>query len=214
MRKQIKHPLSGFLLGLAALSFWSCYPSGPTNVLDTSIVVTMYDTQFNFSTVHTYALPDTIFDLAGSDTVTHQYDALILSTVEKNMDQLGYVRELDPLQNGADIVVVVSISKKTTAYVDYSWYAYWGLWPGWAYWGPWDSGWGISYPWPPIETFVSGSIFMEMVDPKARDLANKKLPVRWSGVMNGQLTSSSTVTSAQIVSGINQCFAQSPYLGK
>jgi len=214
MRKRTIYYLSGFLLGLAALSFWSCYPSRPSNISDPSLVVTMYDPQFNFNTVHTYALPDTVFDLAGSGTVTHDYDALILATVETKMNGLGYTRELDAAQNGADVVLVISISKQTTTYVDFSWYDYWGLWPGWTYWGLWDSSWGISYPWPPIEAFVSGSVFIEMVDPKARDLTNKKLPVRWSGVMNGQLGSSSTITSDQIVSGVNQCFAQSPYLGK
>lgn len=202
------------VLGLAALCFWSCYPSGPSDITDTSIVVTKYDSKFNFSSINTYALPNTVFDLPGSDTVNHNYDALILSEVDKNMTRIGYVKELDPLQNGADVVVVVSVSKKTTVYVDYSWYPYWGLWPGWGYWGPWDPSWIIYYPWPPVEVYVSGSIFIEMVDPNAKDLTNKRLPARWSGVMNGLLTPSSAVTASQITAGINQCFAQSPYLGK
>jgi len=213
MRKRIKYHLCGLFLGLAALSFWSCYPSGPSNIAETSIVVTLYDSNFNFGSVNTYALPEIVFDLPGSDTVIHTYDALILSEVDKNMTRLGYVKEVDPLQNGADVVVVVSVSRQTYAYVDYGWYPYWGYWPGWGYWGPWGPGWGFIYPWPPVETFSTGSVFIEMVDPNARDETNQKLPVRWSGVMNGLLSSSITVTAAQITAGINQCFAQSPYLG-
>jgi len=214
MRKQISCALSGLLLGLIALLVWSCYPSSPTAPTETGIVVTLYDSGFNFGAAQTYALPNTVFDLSGSGAVNHQFDPLILSEVDKNMTRLGYVRELNPAQNGADIVVIISVSKQAIAYADYNWYAYWGSWPGWAYWGSWDSAWGFLYPWASIESFTTGTLLLEMVDPNGRDIQNKKLPVRWTGVIDGLLTSSVTVTSDQIVRGIAQCFAQSPYLGK
>jgi hypothetical protein len=214
MRKQIRYLLSGSFLGLIVLLVWSCYPSSPTSATETGIVVTLYDSGFNFGAAQTYALPDTVFDLPGSSQVSHQFDSLILSEVDKSMAGRGYVKELNPAQNGADVVVIISVSKQAISYVDYSWYAYWGSWPGWAYWGSWDSTWGFRYPWASIETFSSGSLFLEMVDPNGRDSQNKKLPVRWTGVIDGLLDSSATVTSDQIVKGIGQCFAQSPYLGK
>jgi hypothetical protein len=214
MRKQISYLLSSSFLGLLALLMWACYPSSPSNVTDTDLVFTFYNSQFNFGTIRTYALPNTVFDLEGSTEVTHEYDALILSEVDTKLSNLGYIKELTPEQNGADVVVVVSVSKQTRVYADFAWYSYWGSWPGWAYWGPWDSGWGIDYPWARTSIFSAGSIFIEIVDPKAKNSPNKKLPARWAGVINGLLVSGGTVTSTQIANDIDQCFAQSPYLGK
>ena len=214
MRRTINRALSGVCLGLIALLVWSCYPSAPTSPTETGIVVTLYDGGFNFGAARTYALPNTVFDLSGTGGVNHQFDPLILAEVDKNMTRLGYVRELNPAQNGADIVMIISVSKQAISYADYNWYPYWGSWPGWAYWGSWDSAWGFLYPWASIESFTTGTLLLEMVDPNGRDTQNKKLPVRWTGVIDGLLTSSVTVTSDQIVKGIGQCFAQSPYLGK
>lgn len=214
MRKQKYHLLSGGLTGLFVLLLCSCYPSGPTNILELNLVVTFNDAQFNFASVRTYALPETVFDLPGSDQVNHEYDSLILEAVDNNMTALGYVREIAPEQNGADVVLVVSVSRQTIIYGDFSWYSYWGAWPGWEYWGPWDAGWGLYFSWPVGQTFTTGSIFIEMVDPKAKDSHGTKLPVRWTGIINAALSTSAAATSAQVVSSVDQCFAQSPYLAK
>jgi hypothetical protein len=214
MKKQISYWLSGPALALFALLLWSCYPSSPSNVYELDLVLTFNDTQFNFGNIRTYALPETVFELEGSDEVNRQFDILILSEVDKNMTGLGYTKEPNPEQNGADVVMVVSVSKQTRIYGDFSWYPYWGSWPGWGYWGPWDPGWGLWYPWNPNVTFTTGSIFIEMVDPSARGSHGDKLPVRWGGVINGVLSPSITATSDQIASGIDRCFAQSPYLGR
>jgi hypothetical protein len=214
MKKQVSYWQSAAGLGLFAILLWSCYPSSPSNVYELDLVLTFNDTQFNFGNIRTYALPETVFVLEGSTEVHREFDDLILSEVDKNMTNLGYTREPNPEQNGADIVVVVSISRQNRTYTDFSWYPYWGSWPGWSYWGAWDAGWGLYYPWKQNVIFADGSIFIEMIDPNARGSHGDKLPVRWGGVINGILSTNVTATSDQVTGSIDRCFAQSPYLGR
>ena len=165
MKKKIAKILLYGLPGILALVMFSCYPSGPSSTADTDVVITAYDSQFNFAAVRTYAMPNVVFELEGSDPVKHDFDDVILDEIEKNMNAIGYVRENNPLVNGADVVVIASIGRTDRTWVgDGGWWGWWGGWPGWGYWPGYGPGWGIWYPWPVMGSFSTGTLFIEMLD--------------------------------------------------
>lgn len=204
MRKMEKFK-SGRMAGLLflALVMWSCYPGGPSFTEETDVVMTFFDPNIDFSLIHTYAMPNEVFERDGSEDINDSLDVLILSEVAKNMEKLGYVRENDPDQNGADVLVIVSKAK--TIYTYDTWYPDWGWFPGW----------GIWYPWSPIYTsFSTGTVFIEMVDPRDLNQNEETIPVRWSGTINGVLSTNQSTTEDRIIRNIEQCFLQSDYLGR
>ncbi len=203
------------LPGLLVLVMFSCYPSGPSSSGETDVVITAYDSQFNFGNIHTYALPNIVFELEGTDEVNHDFDDLILNEIEKNMNAIGYVRENNPLVNGADIVVIASIGRTDQTWVGGGgWWGWWGGWPGWGYWPGYGPGWGVWYPWPVMGTFSTGTLYVEMLDPNDSIDTDQRIPARWAAALNGVLSSSSDITAQRIVSGIAQIFNQSSYLGR
>jgi len=214
MTKKIGRFIFSGLPGLLVLVMFSCYPSGPSSTGETDVVITAYDNQFNFANVRTYAMPDVVFEIEGTDEVDHRFDNLILEEIEKNMNARGYVRELYPLQNGADVVVIASIGKTDRTWVGGGWWGWWGGWPGWGYWPGYGPGWGVWYPWPVMGTFSTGTLYIEMLDPNDHDDVEQQLPGRWAGALNGLLSSSASTDAQRIASGINQLFDQSPYLAR
>ncbi len=201
-----------WLLGVALLVvMWSCYPGGPETNADTDVALTRYDDQYNFGSVRTYAMPNEVFLREGSDDVDISLEDHVLAEVARNMAQAGYVREHNPAQNGADAVVVVSVSRTTTTWV--SWTPGWGGWPGWGWWGGYYPGWGMWYPWPVVGSFSTGTLFVEFIDGDDLDPDIEQIPVRWAGVMTG-LLGSQGVAADRITRAIDQCFRQSPYLGQ
>lgn len=183
---------------------WSCYPGGPQASEEQDVALSYYDDQFNFADVRTYAMPDEVFLREGSADVDTRLNDHILGEVARNMAQKGYVRENNPQQNGADVVVLVSVSRSTTT---------WGGWtPGWGWWGGWYPGWGMWYPCPVVGTFTTGTVFIEFIYGGDIDPDADEIPVRWAGIVTGVLSGSS-VTAERITRGIDQCFDQSPYLG-
>jgi hypothetical protein len=203
------------LPGILAFVMFSCYPSGPSSTAETDVVITAYDSQFNFGNIRTYAMPNIVFEIEGTDEVNHDFDDIILDELEKNMNAIGYVRENNPLVNGADVVLIASIGRSDRTWVGGGgWWDWWGGWPGWGYWPGYGPGWGIWYPWPVMGTFSTGTLFIEMLDPKNPDNNQNRIPARWAAGLNGILSSSSDITTQRIINNIAQMFTQSSYLGR
>ncbi len=205
-----KFKFVGLLGACLLVVMWSCYPGGPQDSTEQDVALTYYDDQFNFASVRTYAMPDEVFLREGSEEVNTSLEDYVLDEVARNMAQKGFVRELNPQQNGADAVVVVSVSRTTTTWV--GWTPGWGGWPGWGWWGGWYPGWGMWYPWPVVGTFTTGSLFIEFIHGDDIDPDADEIPARWAGIVTGVL-SGSAATPERITRGIDQCFDQSPYLG-
>lgn len=55
---------------------------------------------------------------------------------------------------------------------------------------------------------------MEMLDLEAEEANGRKLPVIWDSFIGGLLTSDTDLNLERTLDGINQAFAQSPYLTK
>jgi hypothetical protein len=205
--------LMGFLL-LVVAGQGACYPGGPTTADERDIVVTVFDQNKNFGAIRTYAMPDFVLRREGSLEIPRSADELILSAVARNMSQVGYVREDNVEQNGADIVVLVTVnrSENFVAWTNYPWWGGWGGWGGWGWWGGWGPGWGVGYPTVSVGSYEVGSVFIEMFDANNRDVQNQTVPVVWGAGLNGLLGGSGA--NAQFINDtIDQAFRQSPYLG-
>ncbi len=206
-----------FISGLA-IALTGCYPGGVETTSDTDLVYTNYDPEYNFAGVQTYYVGDTIRHFADDpSTIETKYDSDILDFIKTNLNEIGWVEfDLNDTISGnkPDIVVVTSILVTTTYDVYY--YPYWGY--GW-YWkgtGNLDYyNYGWYYPWygtSYVTSYTTGTIAMVMYDPDLVDNVNQKIKVSWAGILNGLAGSGASDAIPRISKGIDQAFAQSPYL--
>ena len=177
----------------------SCYPGDQLTTEEADVVVTLFDDQTDFSTLQSYAMPDTIIHLvpdSSSDDIRRDFDDEILAQVASEMAAKGFTRESDP--NNADAFMLISATtREQVGYTGYPWGGYWG-------WYPWYGGGGTIY------TYRSGTVFMQLLDPAQADSTEEKIPTVWIGAING-LVQGNTIEE-RIADGIRQAFAQSSYL--
>ena len=84
------------LLILSSFVLYSCYPDYGLTTTDYDTVITLYDNTANFNKP-TYAMPDTVVHFVEDgqeDNVDRSKDALILSTIQSNMSNLGYATRI------------------------------------------------------------------------------------------------------------------------
>jgi hypothetical protein len=198
------------LVALVALA--ACHPGEVSNLSETDVVLTVFDSEANFGAMTEYAMPDTVYEIQDSEAMDpqwdHDSDAVILAAVRSNMDALGYT-EVDTSRIGSgnppDLVMIV---RAITAqnYLLYSWYPWYPGWGGWGGFRPW-------YP-PVTETvpFRSGTIQMELIDVARSDTADSLLTVGWIGTLNGVAEGTTAEVEARVGAAIDRAFAQSPYL--
>jgi hypothetical protein len=124
------------------------------------------------------------------------------------MQALGYRKIENPNQeNIPDLFVRVAVTttENYQAYYNYGW---WG-------WG-WYPGWGVYYPWYPtgsVYSYTTGSVLIDMVDVENADIEQEILPAVWYAGINGLLGDNSRNVRNRLITNIDQCFEQSPYLG-
>lgn len=205
-------------IGLLASSFSACKPDGAEYIDELDIVYTNYDAGFDFSSKGTYALPDKVVKITDQfinlqpgdepEYLDPVYAAAILSSIRSNMDKLGYT-QVDESVN-PDLIILPSVSQTDQIYFYYDWW-YWNwFYPGW---GP---GWGWYYPgyYPPqVSRVRTGTLMMQMTSVADQDVTDK-IPVVWTGVINGLLEGSANSINKRVNDSINQAFEQSPYLAK
>jgi len=212
----------GLLAAMAVLAAPGCYPGdGPSNVQDLDVVVTIHDEDVDFGSFATYAMPDTVLHVSGEQgddiiDLSRDHDELILDLVADNMEAAGYVREMDPQTNGADLILLVGAigTERTDYWYGGGWWGYWDYYPGWGYPGypGYGPGWGWGYP-PYIgsTTFEKGTIVLTLLDPDGA-IEEEELPIVWGAAGRGLLSESGS--GGRITNAINQMFSQSPYLGQ
>jgi uncharacterized protein DUF4136 len=183
----------------------SCYPGDELNATDTDIIATFHSPDFDFATVTTYAMADSVAHSNGADN-DHQvgpYDAQILTRVAAGLDAMGFTRVPDP--NAAD-VLVTNFSTQTQ-WVAGGCYDYW-------YWGWWYPYYGYCYP--TYYTYETGTVVTLMFKRPATPPtpgSPKPSPI-WTSAINGLTTGQSSASITQrINTSVDQAFAQSPYLG-
>jgi len=207
-----------FVLGLFTWTIISCVPNGAEYVDELDIVYTNHDQNYDFQSKSTFALPDKVIKIDVEDApddpdwepefVDPIYANAILETTRTNMRNLGYT-EVDKSAN-PDLIILPSALQTDKIYFYYDWW-YWQWWyPGWV------PGWGWWYPgyYPPqVGRIRTGSVFLQMTDPNNQSPTDK-IPVVWSGVVNGLFQGSDNSINQRITTTINQAFDQSPYLAK
>lgn len=204
--------LSSMLLFSLAFIVVSCskYPTYTVNTSDLDMVWTNYDEAINFAGFKTYYVPDSIIledDVEPEDAEALQeyYDA-VLKEVNDNMAALNYVR-VDSSDN-PDMGLGITLISRTTHVISYN---YWYYYP--PYWG--YPGYGYYYPWGTyVGSYEEGAVIIDMADLTNIDEENRKINAIWAALVGGVLTGDKkTVISSRLISGIDQAFAQSPYLG-
>jgi len=201
----------------AAMLLAACYPGGAETVTDLDSVTTQHDRSASFSTLRTYALPDSIQQVSAPGgkalPMDHSYDTQILARVASNLDALGLQR-VDPTTTTPDADVLVTFT--ATRYVDYVSYPFYDMWPGWGGFDGYDPSWGVYYPWATGAVYASvldaGSLRIDMLDTRTANPSAKQLTAIWHASMDGVLSGSLESIAQRLETGIDQAFAQSPYL--
>ena len=188
---------------LTAVLIWGCYPNGPDYTEDLDVVYTTYDKEFDFKSRSTYSMPDKIVvdvKVDNGDTTYIFMNAVfatpILASIEANMTALGWTRVTNI--NNADVVLSPAGVSSTTYF-----YSYWYDWYYGGYWG-----WYYP-PYYSVSSYTTGSLIMVIADPSINNPINRS-PTSWIGAMNGVLTNTYDIN--RVTKGIDQAFAQSPYL--
>ena len=189
-----------------------CYPDEIDSVSDLSSIITLVDTSAPpLHTARTFAIPDTVIHSLrsqGAGVIGHDGDPQVLARIRGHFLQLGWREITDVTVERPDVVVLVAVSEQTHTGVAYTdWWGDWGYWPGWPGYGP-DWTWGA--PVGAVEfSFESGTLAMVMLDLRNGNTTLKEVPILWAGAIQGVLASSNL---DRALTGIDQAFAQSPYL--
>jgi hypothetical protein len=188
------------IAALPALLLWSCYPAGPEYYEDLDVVITSFDESFDFASKGTYAMPDKIVKVSGSiadggdpEFVKEPINTQILTKIDQNMAALGWSKVTNP--ENADVTLLPAAWSNTTVYY---WYDYWC----WYY---YYCGWGWGYP--SASSYTTGTMVMTLVADGPDFIEPSRV---WTGAINGLLSGSYNIT--RVNAGIDQAFAQSPYL--
>lgn len=185
------------------------------------IVTTFNDASFNFSTLKTFAMPDTVVHfnpLTGTPlAVTREFDRVALNQVRADLLARGYVQVTAASGVTPSFVILVgtTATDNYNAFVGYPWFGTWGFYSGWAFYAPgFDTSWGIVYPWyttTGVVAYGRGTLIVDMIPtgPTINPLA-KTIRSVWAGVATSLLDG--TITAAGVSAAIDQMFALSPYL--
>jgi hypothetical protein len=209
MKKYVLLPL------LAALIFAGCQTEPEQiKLLDELVVATNYDTNTDFSSYSTFAIPtDTIgfFSNTSNDTIiTEQetnYPRPVIEKIKANLSTRGFT-QVDRKQNpdlGVNIVVVNDFDIfQQVIYPDY--YGYGGYYSGYYGYNSW-----YGYPYVNTYAYNTGVLIIEIVDLKNRS-SNNNVKVIWDAYL-GDVYSTINLRE-QTEKAIDQAFQQSPYLVK
>ena len=194
----------GLVFGLAMVIVFvaglSCYPDYGLTTADYDMVLTLYDTNNDFSGYVYYAMPDTIIHPVPdgqTDDLGRDFDSRIIADVVRNMNSLGFQRITDTTQiSQTDVIILLSAYKQE--WVVNGWYP-----GGWWGWYPWYPGYGYSY------NYSTGTVFISMIDVEKYDPNAQINSTVWNAGLNGLTGDTRTGTSTRIRNAINQAFAQS-----
>ncbi|GGF48413.1 DUF4136 domain-containing protein [Echinicola rosea] len=202
----------------------ACTPQGADYIEDLDIALTFQDPEVNYDNYSSYHLPDTVVLISNDDNteISSEMEGYILSEVNQQFRSMGWDRNTEPVSDGSDVVLMVSVvDLLNVQYV--SWWDYWGWWPGWGYYPYPPDGWYPYYPggccyFGGVYSYREGTIIIEMVDPNSIEAVSDgepdRLPVMWAGGLNGVLQGDENNIKNRIDRGMDQIFTDSPYLNK
>ncbi len=198
------------LLILLPIIFTACYYDYGMSVSDYDVVATFYDKDYSFATQKTFSIAPNIGHITEEgevDTTKKTYDNYIIQQIRSNMQIRGYQEITDPTVTSPDFLIVCIATRRNNyvAYQSYPWWGYWGYYPGYGGYYPW-------YPPTTVYNYPSGSLIINLVDPKLVDENDKLIPAVWVAGINGLLDDDTVNIRTRLSSDISQAFEQSPYL--
>lgn len=193
------------ILMVSQFALWGCYLEGPDYTEELDLVYTNHYSAYNFASKGTYSLPDKVVKITGDplappEYIKDIYGLPILAQIDANMTALGWTKV--DVAASPDVQILPAAWTTTTLVGGY-WGGYWC----WYY--PYYCGGGWYYPYTPVTSYTTGTLVITMTDPAAESADDSKL-VLWTGAVNGLL--SGTYEIDRIKNGVDQMFAQSPYL--
>ncbi|MGL5682226.1 MAG: DUF4136 domain-containing protein [Marinifilaceae bacterium] len=219
----MKRSLLILLIGLGSFLMFSCYPDDANNVSDYDVAMTNYDKGFDFKSLSTFAINDTIKIISDgrTDTKVSIDTAGMIQFITKQFESLGYTLQPESAKAATTastdskptfLVTVSIVQAKNFAYYYDNWGNYWNNWLGGWFGGP--GSWYPYYSWYPVGvySYQTGSLVMDMISTVER--ADNKVNMLWTGVVNGILTGDTSYDTQRYDTGIKKCFEQSPYLKK
>ena len=195
------------LVALLALAGYGCYPGDIESVTDLDIVLTQFDSTHVWAAPASFFLVDSLVHLQDTTdpgnniTLTGAFDSLIVAETRNGLLAYGYTEKLTP--DSADYYVIVSALAVKVWTVNV-WYPYYPCCYG-----------GYGWYYPPVydvDSYESGTIFLDMYDQNQVDSTLQKLGRPWNGILNGLIGTTMAVTQTRLQEGICQAYAQSPYL--
>lgn len=207
MKKWIFNFLLILILPTGILLLDGCYPNNSISVSESDVTVTRFNDSADFQSLKTYYMPNVVIPIRAdtSDRSPIPEEGLILSLIQENLQNYGWVRiaETDTTQT-PDVVVLSYAWMVTTTSV-----GWW--WPGWGWgWGGW---WGPAFPPVPVVTQSStGTVLTDIMNLNDYDVIGIDTLARiyWEGATHGVLNGGNI--NSRLTTSINQQYTQSPYL--
>jgi hypothetical protein len=215
--------MAGLLVGFAGLAGLGACNNDDNNIVTpvvTKVVTTFHDSAFNFTTLHTFAMPDTVVHFApltGTPIdISRQFDQTALDRVRQDLLARGYTQVTDPRTVRPDFVVLVgaTAAQSYNAFVGYSWFSVWGFYSGWGWFAPgFNTTWGIVYPWfgvVGVTSFERGTLVVDLIPTASVNPTTRTIRSAWTGVAASLLDG--TIDDNTINAAVDEMFRLSPYL--
>ena len=207
----------GIAVGLAACE------DGDQNFIQpiSARAVTVFkDSTFNFTTLHTFAMPDTVIHfnpVTGIPlNISRRFDQVALDRVRQNFLARGYTQVANPGTTRPDFVVLVATTATPSynAWVGYSFFGVWGFSPVWRWFQPgFTTAWTLVYPWFGVvgtTAYEPGTLIVDLIPTSSVNVATRTVRSAWAGVASALF--SGVVDANAVDAAIDQMFALSPYL--
>ena len=115
------------LVGLI-LTLGACYPGTVDNITELDLILTNFNAEFDFGSVHSYSMPDSFIDIAKlinpdlDGELDQSQSATIIGWIEAEMTARGYLR-VPVLEGGTppDFFLLPGVIKSTTVVVEPGW---------------------------------------------------------------------------------------------
>ena len=217
--------LPGILL-IVMMVIHSCSPEFDASVDELDLAITSYNDAENFGDLSSFYMPDTIVYIDDGVTIQREESSTeqhILDKVRENLLELGWTEVSDTTDDNitSDVAIMISVLEADINYYYTYWWDYW-YWYPWDWWYPVYPGYPVYpiYPVYPSYGYTVGTLIVEMVNtkdfvtPPVEGNPVFKLPIVWTGMVNGILSGSDVNMQRRLTTQIDQIFLQSEYLHK
>jgi hypothetical protein len=215
-------PMARFLVGLGGLAALTACNEDNNIVspIATKVIAVFKDSTFNFTSLHTFAMPDTVVHfvpVTGTPLpVSRDFDQATLDRVRQDLIARGYTEITNPQVVKPDFVVLVGATATQTynAFVGYSWFSVWGFYTGWGWFKPgFNTTWGIVYPWfgvVGVTAYQTGTLLVDLIPTSEVNPTTRSIRSAWTGVAASLLDGD--INQSTINTAIDEMFRLSPYL--